>query len=216
MSRVTSLSRRAQAKVCVTSYWLRRVTDNGGAEYGLVQGVAAGGGACDARLPCRRACVRERHTDAPDEVAVLTVSAYWWSLDGRISTLPSRRWLSSSASASSREHSTNHLHRAARSTYMYVHAHRPTDSTARRASLAAALQYSDSAVSCIKQNILDTHIQHGSLHCRVGPSFSANPPYRTLSFFSFRFHYMDFSDCLLLLLSTSVYLLFSFPVFTLF
>ena len=129
MSRVTSLSRRAQAKVCVTSYWLRRVTDNGGAEYGLVQGVAAGGGACDARLPCRRACVRERHTDAPDEVAVLTVSAYWWSLDGRISTLPSRRWLSSSASASSREHSTNHLHRAARSTY--VHAHRPTDSTAR-------------------------------------------------------------------------------------
>ena len=48
------------------------------------------------------------------------------------------------------------------------------------------------------------------------PSFSANPPYRTLSFFSFRFHYMDFPDCLLLLLSTSVYLLFSFPVFTLF
>ena len=47
----------------------------------------------------------------------------------------------------------------------------------------------------------------------LNPSFSANPPYRTLSFFSFRFHYMDFPDCLLLLLSTSVYLLFSFPVF---
>ena len=32
-------------------------------------------------------------------------------------------------------------------------------------------------------------------------SFSANPPYRTLSFFSFRFHHMDFPDCLLLLLA---------------
>ena len=50
----------------------------------------------------------------------------------------------------------------------------------------------------------------------LNPSFSANSPYHTLSFFSFRFHYMDFPDCLLLLLSTSVYLLFSFPVFTLF
>ena len=28
----------------------------------------------------------------------------------------------------------------------------------------------------------------------LNPSFSANPPYRTLSFFSFRFHYMDFPD----------------------
>ena len=51
----------------------------------------------------------------------------------------------------------------------------------------------------------------------LNPSFSANPPYRTLFFFSFRFHCMDFPDCLLLLLSTSVYLLFSFfSVFTLF
>ena len=47
----------------------------------------------------------------------------------------------------------------------------------------------------------------------LNPSFSANPPHRTLSFFSFRFHYMDFPDCLLLLLSTSVYLLFSFFLF---
>ena len=38
-----------------------------------------------------------------------------------------------------------------------------------------------------------------------------------LSFFSFRIHYMNFPDCLLLLLSISVLLLFSFfPVFTLF
>ena len=140
MSRVTSLSRRAQAKVCVTSYWLRRVTDNGGAEYGLVQGVAAGGGACDARLPCRRACVRERHTDAPDEVAVLTVSAYWWSLDGRIRTLPSRRWLSSSASASSREHSTNHLHRAA--AHAYTHIGLPTAPRVTRSSTAVQWQCS--------------------------------------------------------------------------
>ena len=46
-------------------------------------------------------------------------------------------------------------------------------------------------------------------------SFSANPPYRSLSFFSFRIHYVDFPYCLLLLLSISVFLLFSFfPVFT--
>ena len=50
----------------------------------------------------------------------------------------------------------------------------------------------------------------------LNPSFSANPPYRSLSFFSFRIHYMDFPDCLLLLLSISVFLLFSFSVFTLF
>jgi len=51
----------------------------------------------------------------------------------------------------------------------------------------------------------------------LNPSFSANPPYRSLSFFFFRIHYMDFTDCLLLLLSISVFLLFSFfSVFTLF
>jgi len=50
----------------------------------------------------------------------------------------------------------------------------------------------------------------------LNPSFSANPPYRTLSCFSFKLHYMDFPDCLLLLLSISVFLLFSFSVFTLF
>ena len=35
----------------------------------------------------------------------------------------------------------------------------------------------------------------------LNPSFSANPPYPSLSFFSFRFYYMDFPDCLLLLLA---------------
>ena len=45
------------------------------------------------------------------------------------------------------------------------------------------------------------------------PSFSASPPYRSLSFFSFRIHYMDFPDYLLLLLSISVFLLFSFVLF---
>jgi len=50
----------------------------------------------------------------------------------------------------------------------------------------------------------------------LNSSFSANPPYRSLSFFSFRIHYVDFPDCLLLLLSISVFLLFSFfSVFTL-
>jgi len=45
----------------------------------------------------------------------------------------------------------------------------------------------------------------------LNPSFSANPPYRSL-FFSFRIHYMDFPDCLLLFLSISVFLVFSFSV----
>ena len=44
-------------------------------------------------------------------------------------------------------------------------------------------------------------------------SFSVNPPYRSLSFFSFRIHYMDFPYRLLLLLSISVFLLFSFFLF---
>jgi len=47
----------------------------------------------------------------------------------------------------------------------------------------------------------------------LNPPFSANPPYRSLSFFSFRIHYMDFPDCLLLLLSISAFLLFSFFLF---
>jgi len=47
----------------------------------------------------------------------------------------------------------------------------------------------------------------------LNPSFSAYPPYRSLSFFSFKIHYMDFADCLLLLLSISVFLLFSFFLF---
>ena len=47
----------------------------------------------------------------------------------------------------------------------------------------------------------------------LNPYFSANPPYRSLSFFFFRTHYMDFPDCLLLLLSISVSLLFSFFLF---
>jgi len=47
----------------------------------------------------------------------------------------------------------------------------------------------------------------------LNPSFYANPPYRTLSFFSFKIHCMDFPDYLLLLLSISVFLLFSFFCF---
>ena len=41
------------------------------------------------------------------------------------------------------------------------------------------------------------------------PSFSANPPRRSLPFF-FRTDYMDSPDCLLLLLSIFVFLLFRF------
>jgi len=48
--------------------------------------------------------------------------------------------------------------------------------------------------------------------CILGlkPSFSANPSHRSLSFF-FRTDYMDFPDCLLLLLAY-LFLLFSFSV----
>ena len=42
---------------------------------------------------------------------------------------------------------------------------------------------------------------------------TANPPYRSLSFVSFKIHFMDFPDCLLLLLNISVFLLFSFFCF---
>ena len=60
-------------------------------------------------------------------------------------------------------------------------------------------------------------ITHSLFHSRL-KSFlfcksSLPAPY---PFCSFRFHYMDFPDCLLLLLSISVFLLFSFSVFTLF
>ena len=45
----------------------------------------------------------------------------------------------------------------------------------------------------------------------LNPSFSANPPHRSLSFFFFRIHCVDFPDCLLLLLST--FRLFTFRFF---
>ena len=50
----------------------------------------------------------------------------------------------------------------------------------------------------------------------LNPSFSANPPYPSLSFFSLRFHYMDFPYCLLYFWAYPSFLLFSFSVFTLF
>ena len=60
-------------------------------------------------------------------------------------------------------------------------------------------------------------ITHSLFHSRLKSFYSANPPYRSLSFVSFKIHYIDFPDCLLLLLSISVFLLFSFfSVFTLF
>ena len=64
---------------------------------------------------------------------------------------------------------------------------------------------------------LTSSITHSLFHSGLNPSFSAHPPYRSLSFVSSKIHYMDFPDCLLLLLSISVFLLFSFfSVFTLF
>jgi len=60
-------------------------------------------------------------------------------------------------------------------------------------------------------------IMRGRLYSSCVRSTMQNPPYRSLSFVSFKIHYMDFPDCLLLLLSISVFLLFSFfSVFTLF
>ena len=53
-------------------------------------------------------------------------------------------------------------------------------------------------------------ITHSLFHSRLKSFLFSNPPYRSLSFVSFKIHYMDFPDCLLLLLSISVFLLFSF------
>ena len=81
---------------------------------------------------------------------------------------------------------------------------------------------SEQPLTAIKACSQRTSWTKPSLKCFIFPFYFRAPfppPYRTLSFFSFRFHYMDFPDCLglLLLLSTSVYLLFSFfSVFTLF
>ena len=56
-------------------------------------------------------------------------------------------------------------------------------------------------------------ITHSFFHSRFKSFLFCKSPYRSLSFFSFRIHYMDFPDCLLLLLSISVFLLFSFFLF---
>ena len=56
-------------------------------------------------------------------------------------------------------------------------------------------------------------ITHSLFHSRLKSSLSSNPPYRSLSFVSFKIHYMDLPDCLLLLLSISVFLLFTFFLF---
>ena len=69
-----------------------------------------------------------------------------------------------------------------------------------------ATRFSRTTHSIIIGIPLPTH----SFTLGLNPSFSANPPYRSLSFFSFRIHYMDFPDCLLSVLSISVFLLFSF------
>ena len=60
-------------------------------------------------------------------------------------------------------------------------------------------------------------ITHSLFHSRLKSFLFCKSSLPSLSFFSFRIHYMDFPDCLLLLLSISVFLLFSFfSVFTLF
>ena len=65
-------------------------------------------------------------------------------------------------------------------------------------------------ITCVSQGIPSP--SH-SFTLGLNPYFPANPPYRSLSFFFFRIHSMDFPDCLLLLLSISVFLLFSFFCF---
>jgi len=48
-------------------------------------------------------------------------------------------------------------------------------------------------------------ITHSLFHSRIKTFFSANPSHHSPSFFFFRIHYMDSPDCLLLLLSMSVF-----------
>jgi len=71
----------------------------------------------------------------------------------------------------------------------------------RPTSLAS---YALSVYLCVELDANETNCIPSPTHSftlGLNHSFSANPPYRTLSFFSFRFHYMDFPDCLLLLLA---------------
>ena len=56
-------------------------------------------------------------------------------------------------------------------------------------------------------------ITHSLFHSMLKSFLFCKSSLPSLSFFSFRIHYMDFPYCLLLLLSTSVYLLFSFFCF---
>ena len=51
-------------------------------------------------------------------------------------------------------------------------------------------------------------ITHSLSHSRLKSFLFCKSSLPSLSFFSFRFHYMDFPDCLLLLLSISVFLLY--------
>ena len=96
---------------------------------------------------------------------------------------------------------------------------RPPSSPTRRCFISPPISPSlDSSLSPYSHTfIIGNPSPTHSFTLGLNPSFSANPPYRSLSFVSFKIHYMDFLDCLLLLLSISVFLLFSFfPVFTLF
>ena len=71
-------------------------------------------------------------------------------------------------------------------------------------------QHTDTQTTLLATSVVVKTCTH-SFTLGLNPSFSANPPYRSLSFFSFWIHYM--ADCLLLLLSISVFLLFSFFCF---
>ena len=62
---------------------------------------------------------------------------------------------------------------------------------------------------------IDTVTSLHPMYCNdsVLTGIRLNHSFRSLSFVSFKIHYMDFPHCLLLLLSISVFLLFSFFCF---
>ena len=114
-----------------------------------------------------------------------------------LAKLQARMWLSHALCApgmhhtaqSKKVHDTVHL--SARNGAKYS----PIKKITGRLAAAYRLHYLPTVILIVILIIIDIPSPTHSFTLGLNPSFSANPPYRSLSFFSFRFHYMDFPDC---------------------
>ena len=77
-------------------------------------------------------------------------------------------------------------------------------------SLSSVILIDSPTVSPVHVLMLSSPSPTHSFIPGLKPSFSANPSHRSLSFFFFRIHYMNSSDCLPLLLRTSVCIFLNF------